>query len=277
MSAPPNANGPGERGRIGHREKVLSLLLPGVVLLGALGIWEIVVAIFAIPPYVLPAPSLIAQTLWADWGTLSSSLWVTLRITFLALIAATLGAVGLAVLFARWKWIERSFFPFAVILQVTPIVAIAPLLLIYLDSGTAVLVCAFLVAFFPILANTVLCLVSADHNLLDLFQLYGASNTQQLLLLRAPSALPLFLGGLRIGGGLSLIGAVVAEIAAGSAGQGSGLAFRIVEAGFRLNIPRMFAALVLISLTGIAIFLCLDALSRAVLGRWHDSATSRER
>ena len=123
MSAPPNATGPGERGRIGHREKVLSLLLPGVVLLGALGIWEIIVAIFAIPPYVLPAPSLIAQTLWADWGTLSSSLWVTLRITFLALIAATLGAVGLAVLFARWKWIERSFFPFAVILQVTPIVA----------------------------------------------------------------------------------------------------------------------------------------------------------
>ncbi len=123
MSAPPNATGPGERGRIDHREKVLSFLLPGVVLLGALGIWEIVVAIFAIPPYVLPAPSLIAQTLWADWGTLSSSLWVTLRITFLALIAATLGAVGLAVLFARWKWIERSFFPFAVILQVTPIVA----------------------------------------------------------------------------------------------------------------------------------------------------------
>jgi NitT/TauT family transport system permease protein len=198
-------------------------------------------------------------------------LWATLRTTALALALAVGGGVALAILFAQWRWLERSFFPFAVVLQVTPIIAIAPLLLVYLEPGTAVLVCAFLVAFFPILSNTALGLASADHNLRDLFRLYGASRWQQLRLLRLPSAMPYFLGGLRIAGGLSLIGAIAAEIAAGAAGRGAGLAYRIVEAGYRLNIPRMFAALVLISLAGIAIYLALEAVSRFVLRRWHES------
>ena len=257
-------------------DKALGVALPVCVFLGALGFWEAVVAIKQIPPYILPAPSRIAATLVDDWGTLSASLWVTLTITFEALIAAVGGGVALAILFAQWKWVERSFFPFAVILQVTPIVAIAPLLLVYLEGGTAVLVCAFVVAFFPILSNTALGLASADHNLVDLFELYRASRWQQLIYLRQPSALPFFLGGLRIGGGLALIGAIVAEIAAGSAGQGAGLAFRIVESGYRLNIPRMFAALTLISVAGILIFLFFTALSWLLLGRWHDSARKRE-
>ena len=187
------------------------------------------------------------------------------------------GGVALALAFRLWRPLERAFFPFAVVMQVTPIIAIAPLLLVYLSSGQAVLVCAFLVAFFPILSNTALGLASADHNLIDLFDLYGASSWQQLLLLRLPSALPYFLGGLRIGGGLALIGAIVAEIAAGSAGSGSGLAFRIVESGFRLNIPRMFAALFLISLAGILIFVFFTGVSYLLLHRWHDSARGRER
>ncbi len=249
--------------------------LPCLVFAAALGVWETIVRTNQIPPYILPAPSLVFATLLKDWSILSASLLVTLRTTLLALGLAVVGSVALAMLFAQSKLIERSFFPFAVILQVTPIVAIAPLLLIYLSSGTAVLVCAFLVAFFPILSNTALGLASADHNLVELMDLYQASRWQQLLRLRLPSALPYFLGGLRIGGGLALIGAIVAEIAAGSAGQGSGLAFRIVEAGFRLNIPRMFAALVLISLTGIAIYVGLTALSYALLHRWHDSARKK--
>lgn len=255
--------------------RLASWLLPLAVFCTALGVWEALVQIRDIPPYVLPAPSLIGATLVKDWGTLSGSLLVTLRITFEALALAVIGGVGLAIFFAQWKWVERSFFPFAVVLQVTPIVAIAPLLLVYLESETAVLVCAFLVAFFPILSNTALGLASADHNLVDLFDLYRASRFKQLIYLRLPSALPFFLGGLRIGGGLALIGAIVAEIAAGSAGQGAGLAFRIVEAGYRLNIPRMFAALVLISLTGILIFLIFTALSRLLLSKWHDSARER--
>ena len=257
------------------RDRLAGWLLPLAVFCAALGLWEAVVRVRDIPPYVLPSPSLIAVTLVRDWGTLSGSLLVTLRITFEALFAAVVGGAGLAIFFAQWKWVERSFFPFAVILQVTPIVAIAPLLLVYLESETAVLVCAFLVAFFPILSNTALGLASADHNLADLFDLYRASRFQQLIYLRLPSALPFFLGGLRIGGGLALIGAIVAEIAAGSAGQGAGLAFRIVEAGYRLNIPRMFAALVLISLTGILIFVLFTVLSNLLLARWHDSARER--
>ena len=257
------------------REKLLEWLLPLLVFCAFIGLWEAVVRFNQIPPYVLPAPSLIGTTLVADWDTLSGSLLVTLTITFEALLTAVAGGVLLAILFAQSKWIERSFFPFAVILQVTPIVAIAPLLLVYLEANTAVLACAFLVAFFPILSNTALGLASADHYLVDLFQLYGASRWRQLMLLRLPSALPYFLGGLRIAGGLALIGAIVAEITAGSAGQGAGLAFRIVEAGFRLNIPRMFAALVLISLTGILIFLALTAVSHLLLGRWHDSERER--
>ena len=209
-------------------------------------------------------------------GDLSASLWVTLSITLKALGIAVIGSVGLAIIFAQSRLVERAFYPFAVAMQVTPIVAIAPLLLIYLSPGVAVLVCAFLVAFFPLLANTTLGLSSADHNLVDLFQMYRASRMQQFMLLRLPSALPYFLAGLRISGGLALIGAIVAEIAAGSAGQGSGLAYRIVESGFRLNIPRMFAALLLISVAGITIHLLLTALSHWLLRDWHDSERGRE-
>lgn len=259
-----------------NRDKWMQYALPTGAVVVALAGWEALVRIEDIQPVILPAPSLIAFTLVKDWQTLLGSLEVTLRITLEALIAATLGGSALALLFAQFRVIERAFFPFAVIMQVTPIVSIAPLLLVYLSSSVAVLVCSFLVAFFPILSNTALGLSSVDHNLLDLFQLYRASRWRQLLWLRMPSALPYFLGGLRIGGGLALIGAIVAEIAAGSAGRGAGLAFRIVESGYRLNIPRMFAALFLISVAGVFIFVLLNALSHFLLRNWHDSARTRE-
>ena len=258
------------------RDTLIEWALPALALTLALAAWEGAVQWWAIPPYLLPSPSLVLTTLFHDWGPLSASLLVTLTITCEALALAVAGGVALAILFAQSRLIERAFFPFAVAMQVTPVVAIAPLLLVYLNTGPAVLVVAFLVSFFPILANTTLGLESADHNLIDLFQLYGASRWRQLTLLRLPSALPYFLGGLRIGGGLALIGAVVAEIAAGSAGQGSGLAYRIVESGFRLNIPRMFAALLLISATGITIYLALTALTHLSLRHWHESARGRE-
>jgi NitT/TauT family transport system permease protein len=250
---------------------------PVLVFLAMLAAWEAYVRLRDVPPYILPAPSLVLETLVTDRDILIPALLVTLKTTFGALAAAVLGGVGLAVLFAQWRWVERSFLPFAIVLQVTPIVAIAPLLLIYLEAPAAVLVCAFLVAFFPILSNTALGLASADRNLIDLFKLYRATRWQTLVYLRLAAALPYFLGGLRIGGGLALIGAIVAELAAGNAGKGAGLAFRIAEAGYRLNIPRMFAALALISATGIAIFAALSALSAYLLGRWHDSAAGPER
>lgn len=259
------------------REAIEDYLFPALLLVIAIAGWEAYVRIAHVPSFLLPAPSEVIVTLAHDWPTLFSSLLVTLTTTFEALLAAMIGGVALALIFHLWRPLERAFFPFAVILQVTPVISIAPLLLVYLSSGEAVLVCAFLVAFFPILSNTALGLASADHNLIDLFELYGASTWQQLRLLRMPAALPYFLGGLRIGGGLSLVGAIVAEIAAGSAGSGSGLAYRIVESGFRLNIPRMFAALFLISITGILIFLFFTAVTYLLLHRWHDSMRARER
>jgi len=244
----------------------------------ALGIWlwHEVVLLYAIPPYVLPGPGLVARTLVSDWGLLSDSLLATLVTTLEGLLLAVAGGIGLAVLFNVSRLIEYSFYPYAVILQVTPVVAIAPLLLIWLPQQAAVLACAWIVAFFPVLANTTLGLNSVDHNLADLYRLYGASRSQMLFRLKLPAALPYILGGVRIAGGLSLIGAVVAEIAAGSAGAGSGLAYRIAESGYRLNIPRMFAALILLSITGIVIFFALSGLSHLLLRRWHESAVRRE-
>jgi NitT/TauT family transport system permease protein len=257
-------------------ENALRLLLPVVVL--ALGVlaWEMIVRVREIPPYVLPGPGLVFRTLIADWALLSGSLLVTLKTTLQGLLLAVGGGVGLAVLFNQSRLVEYSFYPYAVILQVTPIVAIAPLLLVWLPQEAAVLACAWIVAFFPVLANTTLGLNSVDHNLADLFRLYGASRLQVLCRLKLPAALPYILGGLKIAGGLSLIGAVVAEMAASSAGAGSGLAYRIAESGYRLNIPRMFAALVLLSLAGIVIYFALALFSHLLLRRWHESAVARD-
>jgi NitT/TauT family transport system permease protein len=259
-----------------RRERVLRLALPFAVLALGVAAWDLVVRINGIPPYVLPGPGLVIATLLSDWPVLAASLLVTLATTFEGLALAVIGGVGLAVLFNQSRVLEYSLYPYAVILQVTPIVAIAPLLLIYLPQPAAVLACAWIVAFFPVLANTTLGLHSVDHNLIDLFELYGASRWQILIHLKLPAALPAMLGGIRIAGGLALIGAVVAEIAAGTAGAGSGLAYRIVESGYRLNIPRMFAALLLLSLAGILIFFALSLLSHLMLRRWHESAIVRE-
>jgi NitT/TauT family transport system permease protein len=256
--------------------RLIRILLPIVVLATGIALWEAVVRLNDIPPYVLPGPSAVFATLIRDWPVLSQSLVTTLQTTLEGFVAAGIGGVALALLFNQSKWLEYSLFPYAVILQVTPVIAIAPLLLIYLPQQTAVIVCAWIVAFFPVLSNTTLGLNSVDRNLAGLFQLYGASRMQTLRYLKLPSALPFILGGLRIAGGLSLIGAVVAEIAAGSAGSGSGLAYRIAESGYRLNIPRMFAALLLLSAAGIVIYGLLALTSHLVLRRWHESALGEE-
>lgn len=254
--------------------RVIAPVFVGVLFLGG---WEMAVRLLAIPPYILPTPSRIFDTLISDWPTLSGSLSITLKITFSALIAAVLVGGSLAILFTQFKWIELSLFPYAVILQVTPVVAIAPLIIIWVnDTNLSLLICAWIVAFFPILSNTILGLNSADHNLRNLFELYGATRWQTLRYLRLPAALPYFLAGLKISGGLALIGAVVAEFVAGTGGTASGLAYRILEAQYQLKIPRMFAALALISLAGIAIFVATSFLAHRLLHRWHESAIKRE-
>ncbi|WP_227362234.1 ABC transporter permease [Sedimentitalea arenosa] len=260
-----------------RRDRRLRIVLPITALVAALLLWEFLVWYNEVPHYLIPAPSLIAKTLVTDWSTLMQSAAFTVKLTLLSLALAIVGGVLLGMVFALSRPVEMSLFPFAVILQVTPVVAIAPLILIYVSNTFyALLICAWIVAFFPILSNTVIGLRSADHNLRDLFTLYQATPMQRLRYLLVPSALPYFMAALKIAGGLALIGAVVAEFVAGTAGQNTGLASRILESSFRNEIPRMFAALFLVSLLGILIFLITSWLSRAVLGHWHESEIRRE-
>ena len=265
------------RVRLRKLERTGSWLLPLIIMVAAIALWDRICVWNGIPQYILPRPGVVLATMIEDAGLLFSSLLVTLRITLLSLALAVIGGVGLSVLFTQSRFIEMSLFPFAIVLQVTPIVAIFPLINIYVDDQTTkLLLCAWIVAFFPILSNTTLGLNSVDRNLIDYFKLNGASRWQTLWHLRLPAAMPYFLGGLKIAGGLALIGAVVAEFVAGTAGQSSGLASRIIEAGYRLNAPRLFAALILISLTGIIIFLLLSWISHLALHRWHESALKQE-
>ena len=240
-------------------------------------LWEAVVRVFHVAPYVVPGPLTIARTLIADWGILSKALWVTLQVTALALLTATVLGALLAVVMSQSEWLEATLFPYMVVMQVTPIIAIAPLIILWVNNLKAgLLLCAWLIAFFPIVSNAAMGLKSTDRGLEDLFRLYGASRWQTFWRLRLPSAIPYFLTGLRISGGLSLVGAVAAEFVAGTGGQGSGLAFRILEAGYNLNIPRMFAALALVSVTGLLIHFVLSYVSHLCLRRWHESALRKD-
>lgn len=267
-----------EQDRLARRERTLRIVMPTLAIIIALGIWEGLVRYYQVPHYLIPAPSLIAETLFKDGPSLMASMWFTVKLTLISLACAIIGGVLLGMVFALSRPIEMAFFPFAVILQVTPVIAIAPLILIYVrDTFSALLICAWIVAFFPILSNTVIGLRSADHNLRDLFKLYRASPWQRHALSAGTERIAYFMAALKIAGGLSLIGAVVAEFVAGTAGQSTGLASRILESSFRNEIPRMFAALFLVSLLGIVIFLITSWLSRLVLGRWHESEIRRER
>lgn len=259
-------------------DRAFRILIPIALGIAVLIVWEVLVAALNIAPFVLPAPSAIWAAFIGDFASLMASLWTTLSITLEAFVLAVIGGVALAVLFSQSRLIETALYPYAVVLQVTPVVAIAPLILIwvgYEHINTALLILAWLVAFFPILSNTTLGLRSADHNLIDLFRLYGASRWQILTKLQFPGALPYILGAMKVSGGLALIGAVVAEFVAGS-GTATGLAWRIVEAGNRLQIAKMFAALGLLSVLGIALFFALTWLEWALLHRWHDSAVKKQ-
>jgi NitT/TauT family transport system permease protein len=252
------------------------ILLPTLVALGLIGLWHGLVKAFELPEFLVPSPGRVAETMVKDWGLLGGSLFNTLKITFLAFFCAVVVGVAVAFLFVQSKFVEAAFFPYAVLLQVTPIVAIAPLIIIWVkDPTTSLVICATLVALFPIISNTTLGLRSVNPGLQQLFKMNRATRWQTLMRLRIPSALPYFFGGLRISSGLALIGAVVAEFVAGTGGTGVGLAYQILQSGYQLNIPRMFAALLLITLTGVILFALMVALSKWALA-WHESELSNE-
>ncbi len=273
MSAPLNAQAQvaGQATAGSFWQRSLPLWVAAVLL----GSWQAWTTMAEVPAYLVPSPWLIAQTLVSDAPLLLGALWVTVKITTLAFACSAVLGVLIAFAFVQSRWVEAALFPYAVLLQVTPIVAIAPLIIIWIKDPTAALVvCATLVALFPVISNTTLGLRSVNPGLAAYFTLQGATRWQTLSRLQVPSALPYFMGGLRISGGLSLIGAVVAEFVAGTGGTGTGLAYQILQSGYQLNIPRLFAALVLISLTGVAMYWLLAALTRWVLGGWHESERS---
>jgi len=258
--------------------RAADLFLPLLLAALLLGVWQWAVAHWQVPPYVLPAPSAIAKACADNFASLTAALLSTLTVTLEAFAAACVLGVATAILFAQSRLLERTLYPYAVILQVTPVVAIAPLILIWVGFeriNLALVIVATLVAFFPILAGTTLGLKSADFNLIDLARLYGASRLQILWRIRLPTALPYLLSGMKTAGGLALIGAVVAEFVAGS-GTATGLAWRIVESGNRLEIPTLFAALALLAFTGVLIFASLSLLEWLLLRRWHESVISRQ-
>jgi NitT/TauT family transport system permease protein len=255
-------------------QKIVWPALVAVLLVGA---WQALVVGFKLPPFLVPSPLRVAETLVVDAGLLFGALYTTLKITLFAFISAVVLGVLIAFAFVQSRVIETALFPYAVLLQVTPIVAIAPLIIIWVKEPTASLViCATLVALFPIIANTTLGLRSVNPGLMSYFKLNRATRWQTLTRLRIPSALPYFFGGLRISSGLALIGAVVAEFVAGTGGTGTGLAYQILQAGYQLNIPRMFAALVLITVTGVLLFALMSLLSKWALGSWHESEAAHE-
>ena len=259
------------------RENVRRIAYPAAVAAVLVGAWQALVTGFDLPPYLVPSPLAMMKTLFSDGVSLGMALIVTLKITVLAFVLATVAGVLISFVFVQSRAVETALFPYAVLLQVTPIVAVAPLIIIWIKNPTgAMVVCAALVALFPVIANTTLGLRSVDPDLQSYFELNHATRTQTLLRLRIPSALPYFFGGLRISSGLALIGAVVAEFVAGTGGSGAGLAYQIMQSGYTLNIPRMFAALLLISLTGVALFATMAWLTRAALGSWHASEISHD-
>lgn len=253
-------------------ERFGSIAAPVAMAIFGLCLWHTFVVLNDIPHYILPTPGSVAKALGADWAVLFSSLLNTLAVTVMAFGAAVVIGVVFAVMLSLNRWVEMSLFPYAVILQVTPIVAIAPLIIIWVKEPQAALViCATIIAVFPIISNTTLGLRSANPNLVSLFKLYRASRWQMLTQLSIPGALPYFFGGLRISSGLALVGAVVAEFVAGVGGTGSGLAYEILQSGYNLQIPRMFAALTLITAAGVLLFAVMVWLSRVSLRHWHDS------
>ena len=259
------------------RGRWLRVLAPVLVAIVMLAAWQALVTVNQVPAYLVPSPLLVLHTLYADRALLFASLAVTLGVALTALVLAVVAGVAIALVFAQSRWIEMSLFPYAILLQVTPIVAIAPLIIIWVrDTRAALVLCAVVVAIFPIISNTTLGLRSVDRGLANLFRLSQATRWQTLWRLRVPSALPYFFGGLRIASGLALIGAVVAEFVAGTGGESAGLAYQILLAGIQLNIPRLFAALVLIAGAGVAMFAATVGLSRVALARWHESELPRD-
>jgi len=245
---------------------------PILSLVGVLAAWESIVRIQSIPTYLLPPPSVIASAGISNISSLISASITTAQSALIGFSLSIVLGISLAVVLGTSRILERAFYPYAVFLQTVPIVAIAPLLVIWFGPGSrAVSVAAFIVSVFPIMANTLTGLRSVDPALRDLFRLHGASKVQTLFLLSLPHATPNIVTGLRVAGGLAVIGAIVGEFVAGFSEGGAGLGIRILESYRLLRTDLLFAYVFCACILGLGLFGCTNLLGFRLMRRWHPS------
>jgi NitT/TauT family transport system permease protein len=242
-----------------------------------IGGWELLLALLDTRTFIFPRPSDIFHAAIDKWPNLRASVLTTIFESLLGFFFSIIVGVTAAVLLALSKTIEKIVYPYAIILQTIPIVAVAPIIVIWVGPGFyAIVVITFLIAFFPMLSNTIIGLNSTDHNMKNLFHLYGASQFQVMWKLRIPAALPYIVGGLKISCSLSVIGAIVGEYVAGIGGSRGGLGYAITVAASRLQTPYLFACGLAASALGIVFFLIVNAFSKWMLSSWHESEMRTE-
>jgi NitT/TauT family transport system permease protein len=263
--------------RRGRGRLVRTALPPLGALVVGIGLWQLVVTVFGIPGYMLPSPATMVHTADAELGTLAEPTWITLQESYLGFLVAGVIGVAAALVMAHWRLMERSLYPYLILLQTVPIVAIAPLFVVWLGPGTATnTLVAAMIALFPVAANTLQGLKSTDRNLVQLYTMAGAAPRVQLLFLRLPGALPNILTGLRVAAGASVIGAIVGEFVAGVGGGQGGLGYVITESAVQLRTPELFLAVLGASVVSLLLFAVVVLVERALLGRWHESALPTE-
>jgi NitT/TauT family transport system permease protein len=242
-----------------------------------IGLWQLVIVAFGVPGYMLPSPATMATTITDEFGTFGEPAWVTLRESVMGFVIAAVVGVLSALVMARWRLMERSLYPYLILLQTIPIVAVAPLFVVWLGPGIATnTLVAAMIALFPVAANTLQGLKSIDRNLVQLYTMAGAPPRVQLLFLRLPGALPSILTGLRVAAGASVIGAIVGEFVAGVGGGAGGLGYVITESAVQLRTPQLFLAVIGASIVSLLLFAVVVLVEKYLLGKWHESALSSE-
>ncbi|PRO66429.1 ABC transporter permease [Alkalicoccus urumqiensis] len=268
-----------EAGRFTGKVREISgrVLPPAAAFLIGILLWQAVVMITGVPPYILPAPTDIAIAAAENAERLQTAVLSTMLSSVVGFIASVVLGIGAAVLMASSKMVERSLYPYAIILQTIPVVAIAPIIVIWFGSGlNAIMMIAFIIAFFPMVSNTLIGLNATEKNMKDLFHLYNASRWQVMWKLRFPAALPFIIGGMKISCTLAVIGAIVGEYIAGGSGGSGGLGYAITVAASRLQTPYLFTLGLSASVFGIVFFLTVNYFSSRLLRSWHDSELKQD-
>lgn len=256
-----------------RRDLRRSLLPPAIAFVVFIAAWQALVSAFAMPTYLLPGPGAVVAALGEAVSALVEPTLVTMEEAYLGFVLASVVGFVVALVMARWNVAERGLYPYMVLLQTIPIVAVAPLLVVWLGAGTATnMVVAAMIAVFPVAANTLTGLKSTDRNLVQLYSMAGAGKTFEMLSLRIPYALPFVFTGLRIAAGSSVIGAIVGEFVAGIGGGRGGLGYVITTDATQLLMPQLFCAVLAASLVSLVLFGLMTLAERLLLRRWHDSA-----